>query len=129
AGVDVSKDWLDIHVLPQGATLRVGNDPQGIARLKRWLSRFDVALVAVEATGKWHRALCRSLHAGGRPVAVVDPFRVRMFAKAQGILAKTDRLDARVLAAFAAVMTPPARPPAGAAMDELKELVGARDAA
>lgn len=126
-GIDVSKEWLDIHVQPEGASHRVTNDTQGVSQLKRWLSRFDVALVAVEATGKWHRALCRSLHASGLPVAVVDPFRVRMFAKAQGILAKTDRLDARVLAAFAAVMTPPVRPPAPEAMDDLKELVAARD--
>jgi transposase len=127
AGIDVSKDWLDIHVLPQGRTLRVSNDPQGIGKLKRWLVPFDAVLIAVEATGKWHRPLCRSLHASGLPVAVVDPFRVRMFAKAQGILAKTDRLDARVLASFAAVMTPPARPPAPEAMEILKELVTARD--
>ena len=126
-GIDVSKDWLDIHVLPEGGALRVSNDAQGIGKLKRWLSRFAVTLIVVEATGKWHRALCRSLHASGLPVAVVDPFRVRMFAKAQGILAKTDRLDARVLAAFAAVMTPPVRPPAPEAMDDLKELVAARD--
>ena len=58
--------------------------------------------------------------------AVVDPFRVRMFAKAQGIFAKTDRLDARVLALFAALMVPSARPPAPQALDELAELVTAR---
>jgi len=57
--------------------------------------------VAVEATGKWHRALCRSLHASQLAVALTDPYRVRQFAKAQGIFAKTDRLDARVLARFA----------------------------
>lgn len=126
-GIDVSKDWLDIHVLPEGAALRVANDRQGIGTLKRWLSRFAVVLVAVEATGKWHRDVSRNLHASGLPVAVVDPYRVRMFAKAQGVLAKTDRLDARVLAAFAAVMTPPVRPPAPEAMEQIRELVTARD--
>src|SRR5262249_50657822 len=60
------------------------------------------------------------------PVAVVDPFRVRMFAKAQGILAKTDRLDARVLASFAAMMMPSVRPPTPQALAELAELVTAR---
>lgn len=129
AGIDSGKDWLDAHVLPSGDRLRVANNRQGIAQLKRWLRRFDLKLVVVEATGKWHRAVWRSLCASGIAVAVVDPFRVRMFAKAQGILAKTDRLDARVLALFAAVMAPPARLPAPEAMAELAELVAAREAA
>jgi transposase len=107
----------------------VGNDRDGIRKLKRWLGSFDIALVAIEATGKWHRALHRSLHASAIPTAVTDPFRVRMFAKAQGILAKTDRLDARVLAQFAAVMNPAVRPPAPEVMQELAELVQAREAA
>lgn len=129
AGIDVSKSWLDVHVLPCGATLRVANTPAGIRQLKRWLLGFELALVVVEATGKWHRAVQRSLHASAVPVGVVDPFRVRMFAKACGILAKTDRLDARVLAQFAAVMTPAVRPPAPEVMQELAELVTARASA
>jgi transposase len=116
-------------VLPCGQSLRVANTPDGIRKLKRWLLRFDLALVAVEATGKWHRLVQRSLFASGLPVALADPFRVRMFAKAQGIFAKTDRLDARVLAQFAAVMTPTVRPPAPEALEELQELVGARESA
>ena len=129
AGIDVSKDWLDAHVRPAGQSLRVANTPEGIRKLKRWLMRFDLALIVVEATGKWHRLVQRSLFASGLPIAVVDPYRVRLFAKAQGILAKTDRLDARVLAHFAAVMTPAIRPPAPEALDHLKELVGARASA
>jgi transposase len=125
-GIDVSKDWLDVHVLPADERLRVPNTYQGVRQLKRWLMRFDLALVAVEATGKWHRHVQRSLAASTIPVAIVDPFRVRMFAKAQGIFAKTDRLDARVLASFAAVMTPSVRPPAPQALTELAELVTAR---
>ena len=125
-GIDVSKDWLDVHVLPSHERLRVSNTCEGIRQLKRWLTRFDIALVVVEATGKWHRHAQRSLAASAIPVAVVDPFRVRMFAKAQGIFAKTDRLDARVLALFAALMTPPVRPPAPQAMAEIAELVTAR---
>lgn len=128
-GIDVGKSWLDAHVLPAGQSLRVGNTPAGIGKLKRWLRRWPGAPVVVEATGKWHRALHRGLHAGGWQVAVVDPFRVRMFAKARGILAKTDRLDARVLAMFAAVMDPQARPPAPQAVEGLHELVRARSSA
>jgi len=128
-GIDVSKCWLDIHVLPGGKAPRFANTRDGVRKLKRWLLQFDVGLVVVEATGKWHRQVHRSLHASALPVAVVDPFRVRMFAKAQGILAKTDRLDARVLAQFAAVMAPAVRPPAPEVMQELAELVQAREAA
>lgn len=126
AGIDVSQEWLDVHVLPSGKTLRVANTTTGIRQLKRFLKRFDLTLVVVEATGKWHRLVRRSLFADGMPIAEVDPFKVRMFARAQGILAKNDRLDARVLAQFAAVMTPAVRPPAPEAMEDLSELVRAR---
>lgn len=125
-GIDTSKCWLDAHVLPVGDQLRVANSSTGIRQLKRWLSRYQINRVAIEATGKWHRHLHRSLVASAVPVAIVDPYRVRMFAKAQGILAKTDRLDARVLASFAALMDPAIRAPAPQALSELAELVVAR---
>jgi transposase len=128
-GIDTSKCWLDVHVLPCGERLRVANDRAGIRQLKRLLLRYDIGLVVIEATGKWHRLVHRSLVASAIPVAVVDPFRVRMFAKAQGILAKTDRLDARTLALFAAMMNPTARAPAPQIMAELAELVVARASA
>jgi transposase len=128
-GIDVSKDWLDIHTLPAGERLRLPNTCAGIRKLKRWLMGFDLALVVVEATGKWHRPVQRSLSASAVPVAVVDPFRVRMFARAQGILAKTDRLDARVLASFAAVMSPPPRRPTPEVLHNLAELMTARASA
>jgi transposase len=128
-GIDVSKGWLDVHVLPGDHRLRVPNNRHGLTQLKRWLKRFDVAVVVVEATGKWHRCVQRSLFAAGLPVAVVDPYRVRAFAKAQGLFAKTDRLDARVLAQFGPVMNPAVRAPAPQALEELAELVTARDSA
>jgi transposase len=129
AGVDVSKAWLDAHVLPSDEALRVPNTAAGIAQLKRWLVKRKVELIAVEATGRWHRLLCRSLSASQIAVAVTDPYRVRQFAKAQGIAAKTDRLDARVLAQFALVMAPPVRPLTPQALEELQELVTARQSA
>lgn len=128
-GIDVSKERLDVCVWPSGDRRTVANAREGIRQLKRWLQRFDLALVVVEATGKWHRQVWRSLYASAIPVAMVDPFRVRMFAKAQGIFAKTDRLDAAVLARFAAIMTPAIRPPPPQALEELAELVAGRDAA
>lgn len=126
AGIDVSQETLDCHVLPSGEVLRVPNTPAGIRQLKRFLKRFALSLVVVEATGKWHRAVRRSLFADQVPVAEVDPYKVRMFARAQGVLAKNDRLDARVLAHFAAVMDPPIRQPSSESMEELAELVRTR---
>ena len=127
AGVDVSKAWLDAHLLPHNKSLRVPNTPAGIKQLKRWLMKLEPELIVVEATSKWHRPLCRSLHASGLAIAITDPFRVRHFALANGILDKTDKLDARVLALFAQVMSPAARPLAPEKLEELKELVTARD--
>ena len=128
-GIDVSKCWLDVHVSPADERLRVANNCAGIRQLKRWLSHFDLALIAIEATGKWHRHVHRSLVASSIRVALIDPLRVRRFAQAQGILAKTDRLDARVLALFAAMMNPSVRAPAPQIMAELAELVVARASA
>ena len=129
AGIDVSQDWLDVHVLPSGTVRRFANTTEGIRQLKRLLKSVDLQLVVVEATGKWHRAVRRSLFAEHFPVAEVDPYKVRNFARAQGILAKNDRLDARVLAMFAAMMAPAIRPPTPEAMEQLSELVRARAAA
>jgi transposase len=128
-GIDVSKAWLDVHVLPGDDRLRIANNRQGLSQLKRWLKRFDVAVVVIEATGKWHRPVQRSLFASRLPVALTDPSRVRAFAKAQGILAKTDRVDARVLALFGLVMNPAVRPPAPQMLEDLAELVTARGSA
>lgn len=128
-GIDVSKDWLDVHVLPSGEHFRVSNDAQGQRLIKRRIAGLEIACVAVEPTGKWHRALCRSLIASGIPVMVADATRVRLFARITGLLAKTDRLDAGVLAAFAATMRAAVRPLPSEAIDAIAELVTARDSA
>lgn len=129
AGIDVSKNWLDAHVLAASQSLRVTNTTEGIRQLKRWLVRHKVQLVAIEPTGKWHREVCRSLRASQIAVAIVNPYRVRNFAKAQGILAKTDRLDAKVLAMFAAMMAPVCRDPTPQALEAMQELITARASA
>lgn len=125
-GIDVCQETLDCLIWPSRDFLQAANTPEGIRQIKRFLKRFNLTLVVVEATGKWHRAVRRSLFADHIPVAEVDPYKVRMFARAQGILAKNDRLDALVLAQFAAVMAPTVRPPAPESMEELSELVRAR---
>jgi transposase len=129
AGIDVCKSWLDSHIVPEGCSLRVANDARGHRQLKRWLAKHDVTLIAMEATGKWHRQVHRSLHASGFRVAVVNPLRARLFAEVIGLLAKTDRLDARMLALLAESLSPPVRPPAPEAIEALQELITARDSA
>jgi transposase len=128
-GVDVCKDWLDVHVHPQGLRLRVGNDRLGLRQIKKALAGLPVARVVMEATGKHHRAAQRSLHAAGLAVAVVDPRRARLLARAIGQHAKTDALDARFLAMMGAMVEPPARPPPPRLIEHLAELVAARRAA
>lgn len=100
-GVDVSKARLDVHVDPTGQTLSVDNTPAGIRSLLATLGTLDVKLVLVEATGRYERRLAADLLDAGIPVAVVNPRQARDFARSLGKLAKTDRIDAAVLAAFA----------------------------
>lgn len=128
-GVDVCKDHLDAYLHPIGQHWRITNDSDGIRRLKRRLARFDTALVVLEATAKYHRLAHRSLSQAGFAVAVVNPLRSRRFAEALGTRAKTDRVDARVLAILGEALGPQATPPAPEAIEILQELVHARSAA
>jgi transposase len=128
-GVDVCKDWLDVYLYPIGQKLRVSNTPQGLKALKRRLAELPVELIVMEATAKFHRQAHRTLHAAGFAVAVVNPLRARLFAEAVGQLAKTDRLDARVLALMGQTLEPSALAPAPEALEALQELARARAAA
>lgn len=128
-GVDVCKDHLDVYLHPLGEHLRVANDRDGLKRLKRALAAHETALVVIEATGKYHRPAHRSLGQSGFAVAVVNPLRSRLFAEAAGMLAKTDRVDARMLAIFGEALGPRARPATPEALEALQELVRARSAA
>ncbi len=129
AGIDVCKEWLDVDVPARAMKFRVSNDPCGRRRLKRDLARLGVSRAVMEATGKYHRAVHRSLHAAGLAVSVVDPLRARLFAKACGYLAKTDRIDARLLALMGEALEPTALAPPSEALLGLQELVNARSAA
>jgi len=128
-GIDVCKAWLDVYLHPLGRRLRLANGRDGLTRLKRALAGRRVVLIVMEATGKYHRQAHRSLHAAGFAVAVMNPLRARLFAEATGALAKTDRLDAHLLAILAESMAPQATPPAPEYLEELQELVRARQAA
>lgn len=124
-GIDVSAATLD-GAVHEGATFQVPNDDPGIARLVAELTAQAPALIVLEATGVYHRAVTAALVAAGLPVAVVNPRQVRDFARSLGQLAKTDRLDARVLARFAAVVQPTPRPLPSEATLELAALVERR---
>lgn len=101
-GVDVASEHLDAAFGPQGQVRRFGNTAAGIEKLVRRLRGLDVEVVLMEATGGWEYALAEALDAASVPVAVVNPRQIRDYARAMGVLAKTDAVDARVIAEFAA---------------------------
>ena len=125
-GIDVSKDFLDLHVRPTGETARAANDPDGVAAITARAAARSAALVVVEATGGYEHPVAAALAAAGLPVAVVNPRQVRDFAKATGRLAKTDALDAEVLAHFAEAIRPDPRPLPDADGRRLAELLDRR---
>lgn len=105
-GIDVSKATLDVAILPQGGSFRVSNDETGIDELATRIEDLAPALVVLEATGGFERAAATALAVRGLPVAVVNPRQARDFARATGRLAKTDAIDAGVLARFAEAVRP-----------------------
>jgi len=126
-GIDVSKKVLDVVVVgAQQQSYQVANDPVGLAELVAKLKGLAIERIVIEATGGYETAAANALAAAGLPVAVVNPKQVREFAKANGQLAKTDRLDARVLAQFGALLRPPIRPLPDAEQQELAELLDRR---
>jgi len=125
-GIDVSKAWLDTEAIPQSQSMRYGNDAAGIVALVEAMQAATPALIVVEATGGYETAVASALSAAGLPVVVVNPKQVRDFAKAMGILAKNDRIDARVLALFGQRIRPQLRPLPGVEQRELAELLDRR---
>ena len=125
-GIDVSKDRLDVAIRPTGEIWQVTYDPQGINSLGERLKELAPSLVVLEATGGMEMALAGELAASQLPVAVVNPRYVRDFARAAGKLAKTDALDAQVLAHFAEAMRPAAKPLPDTNTQELAALVARR---
>jgi len=128
-GIDVCKDHLDVYLHPLAQSRRVANSKDGLRLLKRLLTEHGANLIVMEATGKHHRLAHRSLSQNGFAVAVINPLRSHLFAKASGIHAKTDRVDAKMLALFGEALGPTARPPAPEAIEALQELVQAYNAA
>lgn len=108
-GIDIGKDQLDVAILPGNERLALAHDESGRAQLVERLVALSPELTVMEATGGLETALAAALAAAGLPVAVLNPRRVRQFARADGQLAKSDRIDAVVLALYAQKMRPPVR--------------------
>lgn len=124
-GIDISKDTLDIHRQSDGRHARFGNDKVGLAALRRWIGKAPVRVV-YEATGRYHRDMEGALDAAGHALVKVNPGRARRFAQAAGYGAKTDRVDAAMLARMGAVLELEATPVRSESMHEIRELHIAR---
>jgi transposase len=125
-GIDVSKDRLDVHVVPSGEAFAVARNGEGLAALNERVARLAPAAIAVEATGGFESVVAASLAGAGLPVIVVNPAQVRAFAQALGKRAKTDPIDAAVIARFLAATRPPVRPLPDEQTQALADLVARR---
>ena len=125
-GIDVSKAQLDVAIRPSGEKESFANDKVGIKALVKRLAKIEPTLIVLESTGGYERQVTRALVSGDLPVVVVNPRQVRDFAKATGQLAKTDSIDAAVLAHFAEVIRPELRPLPDAVTLELRALTSRR---
>ncbi len=125
-GVDVAKQHLDWAAGEQGEVTRCPNTPAGVRRLVAKLGEFDLELIVVESTGGYERSLTEKLSEAGLPVVLVNPWRVRRFGEGLGILAKTDPLDARVLALYGERARPERRPLPGPQQRQMADLVRRR---
>ena len=125
-GIDVCKSRLDVHVLPCGEVWTFGHDLAGLEDLMGRLKSLPVGVVVLEATGKVEVFAAATLSNAGLPVAVVNPRQIRDFARATGRLAKTDRIDAAVIARFGEAVKPAVRTVANALSRLLAELIARR---
>ncbi len=124
-GIDISKDWIDAHIVPTGETWHIARTPE---ELNAWIATLPAGITqaVMEATGKYEMIVAALLTDTGIPTAIVNPRQVHDFASAKGVLAKTDKLDARSIAQFAEAIKPPSRPLSSQQQAELKELVTRR---
>lgn len=124
-GIDVSKDRLDVVVLPEGWFFSVSNDTAGWAELVVRLRPLTVSAIGLEPSGGYERGIIRALLAAGLSVRRINPNKLRQFARARGVLAKNDRLDARLIAEYVAIM-PTRVVQRDAAVERLAEIVTMR---
>ena len=126
AGVDVGRDFLDVAVAPSGRAFRAPNAPKGVGVVIDRLARLGAKRVVLESIGPYAARLVRALAAAGFEVGVVDPRRIKAWRCAEGKRAKTDRLDAGLIARFALAMKDVARPVPSAETQEIRALSARR---
>lgn len=124
-GIDVSKATLDVYVLPAGCGQQFTNTAKGHRNLIDWLGQWPIDRIAYEATGAYHRQIEQAL--ADLPCVKLNPARARRFAQATGTLAKTDKIDAAILARMATTLQPPVRPASTPQQAKLAKLISARD--
>lgn len=122
-GIDISKNRLDVHILPENQSETYPYEPQTVKRIIAKLKALAPTIIVMEATGGYEISLAAQLTDAALPVAVMNPRQIRDYARALGILAKTDKIDAKVIARFAQDLRPEAREQLTAKELELKELV------
>ena len=126
-GIDISKNRLDVHILPKNLSETYPYETQAVSRLIEKLKAIAPTIIVMEATGGYEISIAAQLADADLPVAVMNPRQIRDYAKALGILAKTDKIDAKVIARFAQDLRPEARAQLTAKELELKELVARRE--
>jgi transposase len=126
-GIDISKNSFDVHILPENQSETYPYEPQAVKRFIEKLKALAPTIIVMEATGGYEISIAAQLADAALPVAVMNPRQIRDYAKALGILAKTDKIDAKVIARFAQDLRPAAREQLTAKELELKELVARRE--
>jgi transposase len=126
-GIDISEDSLDVYLHPAGKEVRLPHDDEGTGSLLELLRVFAIERVVLESTGGLQRRLVRSLQEAGYAVSVVNPERIWAYRRLVGRVAKTDRIDARLIAEYGATMRPPASVPLTEAQQGMRELTSRRD--
>jgi transposase len=126
-GIDISKRYFDLHILPEDKQYHFENDHKGIRQCLKMLTDLRPKLIVMESTGGYEFTLATELYAAGLAVAVVNPRQIRDFARAIGQIAKTDKIDAKIIARFASTVEPPAKEAMDSNAMRLKSLVARRD--
>jgi transposase len=126
-GIDISEDFLDVYLHPAGKEVRLPHNDEGTATLIALLRDYKVERVVLESTGGIQRRLVRSLQEAGYAVSVVNPERIWAYRRLVGRVAKTDRIDARLIAEYGATMKPAASVPLTEAQQGMRELTSRRE--
>jgi len=125
-GVDVGKQFLDVCIHEKSLHWQEENSPTGIQRILKRLAYYKVERIVMEATGRYEFNLAQAAHSKGLPVCIVKPLLVRRYAGARNQLAKTDKIDAAVIAEFAAIMKPAITPKKSKNLIAIKDLIARR---